>query len=156
MAYARNWSASFQACTAICALATAVPVKAQGDFAAKRDKLIKTIDSLNAKADPAAPWKYTMKLTPTGRRVEVRMTSNFAPDTPNRVADGKVSVQTFTLPGPYTFEAQKGAGSRFSNMVSVHGKENWNVGNFKTEGLAQQLARALSDLNQLCATYAEK
>ena len=158
MSHRTNWQILILLCAATFALATSSPTTAQtqNDFASRRDKLIKTIDSLNAQTDPAAAAKYTMKLTPSGRKVEVRMTITYAPDTPNRYADGKTSVQTFTLPGAYTFDADTAAGSRFSDMVAVHGKEFWNVGSFRTEGVAEALARALTDLNRLCAEYAGK
>jgi hypothetical protein len=154
-----NWPTLILLCAATFALAPFAPVKAQtqDDFASRRDKLIRTIDSLNSQTDPSVPWQYTMKLTPkNGRRVEVRMTSTFAPDTPNGLADGKTSVQTFTLPGAYTFDASKSAGSRISDMVAVHGKEYWNIGTFRTEGVAEGLGRALTNLNRLCAEYAGK
>ena len=162
--------------TAVSALAPLSQVKAQtqDDFSSRRDKLIKMIESLYGRKDPSmsSDRKETMILTPIGRTVEVRITSIFVATRPPAYDDGKTHTLNFTLPGTYmyTFKASKGLGSRYLDLVSIYGKESrkdyeqagriphdfsWNAGYFQ-EGVAEPLARALTDLNELFAEYARK
>jgi hypothetical protein len=108
------------------------------EYVSERDRLIRRIKVLDAKAKPGG-WKYTMAFEPIDTGVKVTMTHQFQNE--------PASTQDFVMPGPYTFEPIKGSEGDYYS-VAVKAKESWNLSSFD-EATAIALASALTELNSL-------